>query len=352
MNSLSNINKNRGNSAIELTRFILLFFLLVTHIQTFGYGSVYRFQDLRIFQTISCVSVDAFAIITGMFAFKSESQMKKNISRIIYVIIFSIILGILPIYFATGSLPDMNYILTGSISSWYLYAILIIYFIGPLIHKWMDRQQAKTIAIIGLLMFASIWAGEYSNFNGLSVGAIFGGYNFIILLPMSFFGYSIKRAIMTRKLFSFYLLLVIFGIAGKVVLTLLIDYETVGDNHRLSAIISGHVSPFTASMAVGIIGMISKCEWYSKKINWFVSHTYFIYEYHWIVFIVLRVILKDQLLENEHLWLYLGMFITLGILLPITFTLTYIQKKWWIPFSYKTIDKITLKLVKKYKIKN
>ena len=334
----------RSNSAIEVLRVVLLVFLLFTHIHLIYPSLLSDYMDINIIHMFSQISVDAFALITGLFIFKRSSLFFRNISRLIIIIFFSILISF-PILFFTKENIGNNLmdVLLGSWSAWYLYGILIIYMLSPWISKIINYVDNKYILLVSIVILFGIIIGQHFRIN--QIITVFGGnqsWSWLFLFAMVLIGSVIGR---TKNKYRF--LIYYFFISLWISVSL---FYSITRTHTLSSyLVHSHISIFVMIGACGIVGIVNEIKWTSKTVNWVVKHLYFIYEYHWIIFFLYRYIFKEQLYDasTRHLYTYVILSLTLITLIPLSFAITRVQipfSKWLTPIMQNKWDKLYKKI--------
>lgn len=312
---------NRNNSAIEILRVVLLIFLLFTHMSVILYSDKVKFLDLRIIRFLSIISVDGFALITGIFVYKQKKTLfYRNVTRLLIVIIFSLIISfsIFHIINKEVTLWWFFTILAGGYHSWYLYAIIVIYLFAPVISKVIINVKKSHLLILSIIMILGIILATYK--GGVFEQAVFGTteYSWLFLFPITIIGYVISN-----KTYKYRKLLFFIFVITWATYSVLFSIYIRNDDLKLKMFV--HQNPLTIIGAVGVVGLVYEIKWYSKVANYIVKHLYFIYEYHWVIFLLWRYVYKEQLHTQEHIYIYITIITTLATLLPLSYSITKVQ---------------------------
>ena len=262
----------------------------------------------------------------------------------IIIIFFSIIISF-PILFAThnGVINSLYKVLTGSAHSWYLYAILVIYLFAPLLSKFVYSFENKYIFILSLIIIIGVFVAK-----NLSIGqfeALFmsnGPYNWLFIFGVVLMGSVIKRAKNNFRIYLYSLMIILWISIST--------YYALNYKGPLTYIfIFSHASVSVMFGSIGIVGLVNEIKWTSKIVNWIVKHLYFIYEYHWIIYLLYGYIFRNELANQStsHLYFYIAITTTIATLIPISFVITRVQipfSKWLTPIMQNKWDKFYKKI--------
>ena len=346
------IRKKRNNSAIEILRVILLFFLLFTHIGMLlptKYTNL-MFLDIEIIHTISWISVDAFAMITGIFIYTKRSLLSRNISRLIFIIIFSIIFSAI-VYYITNKdfMQDWGSIFSGSQFAWYLYAIIVVYALAPILEKYINKIKPMYLIGIAFLIVGLIWLSNYTKVAGGFFGlqAVYSSLN---IFAMTLIGRAIKEI---KFKWSIAIALLLPTLVIRLIPTILrwtTMYNPSNVNRFwdlqdiLHELLLSHTAITTISLSFILIWTAYNIKWYSKKVNYIVKQLYFVYEYHWLFYLLFNFLFKEELEKHTHEWLYYILLLTFTCSSFISIILSPIQFKIWDPFIIPKLEKIRFKI--------
>lgn len=285
------------------------------------YGGKVKFLDLRIIRFISIISVDGFALITGIFVYKQKKTLfYRNVVRLLVVIIFSLIISITVFHIINKEVTVwwIFTILAGGYHSWYLYAIIVIYLFAPVVGKIIKNINKGYLLTMSLIVISGVILATYK--GGMFEVAIFGTteYSWILLFPITIIGYSISE-----KTYKYRVLIFAFFVISWFLYSVL--FSIYNNDEDLKWKLFVHQNPMTIMGAIGVVGLAYEIKWHSKLVNYIVKHLYFIYEYHWVVLMFWRYIFKEQLSSQEHLYIYVTIFSTLSTLIPISYVITKVQ---------------------------
>lgn len=347
---------SRSNSALELVRFILLFFLLFTHWQRVAnfndakvdqYGNYvdtfYQWWDTRAIHYLSAVSVVTFCVITGYFVYNMKrSLVIKNLSRLLFVYVIYWIC-ILPLSNKTLSLHyNWKTIYTAG-GLWYLFCILPVYLVGPFLGRWMNKVNKWYL----LPIFIGLWAIiRYVDTHGT-----------ISLFVISLFGYWIFRFTKEKKTnISQYIFIAmaLMGAFSKILLPAIWHDWFHSDPDRWNILRHDFYTwPSGISnmlFAVGIVGVLCNLKWVNSKLNWLVKHCYFVYEYHFFWQLLYLSIFKEWSYAHQHVWLYLSTLLVFVTAISFSMFVSIFQFKVWIPILDKNLYKLMDKKIKPFVI--
>lgn len=341
----------RNNSAIELLRIILLCGLLFNHIGLIKKTLSTEYVDIEILQSFSTIGVDCFAIITGLFVFHKtpKNLFSRNISRLLLVIVFSIIIASIIVPISGNNFNDnLSYILSGSAHSWYLYSILVVYAVAPFIGKYINKIKPKYLILIAVSIMGLIWLSKI----GIGRGIVFGlqsEYTYIHIFSMALVGNAISRMKFNVKIAISLLLLVLSIKLLPILIRSVwgINFYPSADQDDIHELMLGHASPITVLFAFVTIWMAFNCKWYSKHINSISSNLYFIYEYHWLFYMLFKSVFKNEIETSTHIWTYIIILITTLSLVSLSYGITFIQRRYWNPFFVPKINNLGVKIIKK-----
>lgn len=324
----------RNNSTIELIRIIMLSFLIVTH-----WGVYWHYNDwidTSIMHEISEFSVTTFAIITGAFAFKKKSLLWKNISRIFFIIIMSIILSTL-VYQMTIQDPREGLIVgaMGGNYSWYLFSILPVYAIFPLLKNWINLKRGLVLMILFFAIYFSLryTVGEIY-FENLAPPSTFLSARTVNLFADALLGYVLFEIITIFRNKHLFLLSTIFAILLITAITLLsfsglfqhFDYINASKEHGVFVF---NMQPVIIIGAMSIVGIAHLFPFHSKFINWFALNAYFIYEFHGLWQLIWISVFPNYVMNNLHFDLYLQWICIFAFGFLMSIVLTKVQKNFW-----------------------
>lgn len=184
-------NINKRELAFDILRVIAMCMVVVIHVsnvysRSFGIISNKSFLVSLGFNTISRVSVPIFLMISGALlvdrSFNKNKYFKRIIKYLILIIVWDIIY-LLWEYFYLGITYNRLYMLfiePYRAHLWFLYTILTIYIIQPLLKLILDKSS-KTIKILLLLIWFILSTLSLVNYNIASIFTIFSYIGFFII---------------------------------------------------------------------------------------------------------------------------------------------------------------------------
>ena len=182
---------NNRELAFDILRVIAMCMVVVIHVsnvysRSFGIISNKSFLVSLGFNTISRVSVPIFLMISGALlvdrSFNKNKYFKRIIKYLILIIVWDIIY-LLWEYFYLGITYNRLYMLfiePYRAHLWFLYTILTLYIIQPLLKLILDKSS-KTTKILLLLMWFILSTLSLVNFNIASIFTIFSYIGFFII---------------------------------------------------------------------------------------------------------------------------------------------------------------------------
>ena len=182
---------NNRELAFDILRVIAMCMVVVIHVsnvysRSFGIISNKSFLVSLGFNTISRVSVPIFLMISGALlvdrSFNKNKYFKRIIKYLILIIVWDIIY-LLWEYFYLGISYNRLYILLIEpyrAHLWFLYTILTLYIIQPLLKLILDKSS-KTIKILLLLIWFILSTLSLVNYNIASIFTIFSYIGFFII---------------------------------------------------------------------------------------------------------------------------------------------------------------------------
>ena len=182
---------NNRELAFDILRVIAMCMVVVIHVsnvysRSFGIISNKSFLVSLGFNTISRVSVPIFLMISGALlvdrSFNKNKYFKRIIKYLILIIVWDIIY-LLWEYFYLGITYNKLYMLIIEpyrAHLWFLYTILTLYIIQPLLKLILDKSS-KTIKILLLLIWFILSTLSLVNYNIASIFTIFSYIGFFII---------------------------------------------------------------------------------------------------------------------------------------------------------------------------
>ncbi len=185
---------NKRNANIELLRIILFCFLVLTHLGGQILSNDYNAYNNRLMiyvpQHIAIVSVTIFSMITGYFDKpNTKTRFWKFLNYFVFASLFSLILFSSVWISKIDNFSFIKMVFFLFHSNWYLWAILVIYALQPLISKILKRFNLPILSLIVFLSFVINIFVPILGFGFLPSGGFGWGW----LLSGFLLGYLIKR---------------------------------------------------------------------------------------------------------------------------------------------------------------
>lgn len=352
-NENSYTTANRSNSSLEVMRLVLLFLLLFIHWQRVtanstafvnDWGQVkasyYQWTDTRILHYIGTFSVVSFAVLTGTFVYDLKKNLfLRNLSRLlfIYIIYWVFIMHFQHVSPTIGKWKWSDIYNIGGL--WYLFAILPVYLLAPLINKFILRK-IPNIYIFAFSVFLYLIARYLPSISQVTIFAL------------SLLGYSLSRIHREnfKKSYTYikitFALMLFTGFAIKI-LSVTVWQEWLFNSKLSNGIVqydfqhdvyTWPTALMNVFIAVGLIGLLKDLKWHSQKVNWFVKRCYFVYEFHFAWQLLYRALFYQWSIDHQHLWLYLSLPLVYVTGIIASFIISLIQFKIWIPIVDNNIE--------------
>jgi len=204
--------------SFDVLRVIAMIMVIIIHVsnvycRSFGFINSNSYIITLCFNTISRVSVPLFFMISGALLLDREFNFKKYINRIIKYLVLIIVWDIIYLiweYFYLGETYDELYLLVISpyrAHLWFLYSIIVIYMIQPILKFILDRAN-KVFKYILFILWISIGV--------LSMYMPFFSTNFSLVSYIGFFIFGkylydyLKNNDLRKYNFIFVFMLILF----------------------------------------------------------------------------------------------------------------------------------------------
>ena len=318
-------NKIQRNNSIDLLRVMASIAVVFIHVSTAPVGSASVAVSGEILKNMELIhilmqwSVPVFFMITGFCMMQKESckysycfsKVLKYIGTLLTVGLFYALLeGVF-----TEKTINLRIIVNAfkSVISgytwdhmWFVYTIIGIYLVIPIIHCFMKQESKNTIILTTLLLVFSILIPEINKYFPIGVELPFDGY----LVYVCFGGMVAKCRIDNKwKYLSF------------IAIVISIVYLWVNVGNQL--FVFKH--PIVCFMAMGIFLLISQADFKSNKIIMEIARcSWGIYLIHPFFMNIALKVLKIELLSGM---LYIKLFMFAIVLFVISLIVTYILRK-------------------------
>lgn len=189
---------------------------------------------------------------------------------------------------------------------WYIYSIIGIYLVMPVIHLFMSKDDQAAVILTVLLFIFNIFLPTFENYISFGVNLPFGGYLFYVCL-----GSTIAKLKIHRR-FTFFIQLL--GVLSVIWIWFGLANSEFGYNHLA-----------VCAMAMSIFITISKMDIKSNKlISCIAKCTWGIYLIHpFYINIAIKMLKIDVLSSN----VYIKLSLMCGIILILSFFTTYALRK-------------------------
>ncbi len=269
-----------------------------------------------------CVPV--FLMVTGALLIPKQNTfsefIQKRIGKILmpfafWSFIYLVILIYKHIMYANeiGSLHTIQIMLHGSsYHLWYIYMLLGVYIVLPLISKKIQIVSDKNLLFIIMLWFLVLGLNYVPNFSLKPAVHVFLGY-----LGYTVFGYYLSRKNISN---SVGLMLFLAGI----IITSWGTFYLSNQQHSFNELLYKYTTPHIAMMAAGVFiliknNMISDNTWLAKIKNIIAQHSLGIYLIHVLILEILNGIGLDWYFVNPLLGVPLTSICCLGISTAIVY---------------------------------
>ena len=331
-------------SNIELLRIILAFLLVGWHYYFHTYGITWTFL---VFAMPSAAIVPIFALITGYFLSKNQTYSfpLKFLITFIYVYLINLAVGSL-IYGVSGGLNHavlLKLCKLGGRDWWYLWALLIIYLIAPILNRGLTLISKNyfifMIVLFTILFFILSYWIKFEYVSAMSAKAS----GLILLLYYYLIGAGFRLYLTD---FTYRYRKLIYLVAPAILLLLMVVVMLLYVNHQdiQEFVYPAHLPVLVASITIFTLFHEINIK-SSKVINYFASLGLVIYLFHYLFqYLMVKYIRNwSSIVEISYLintLLTYAMSVVFAI--PITFVLNN-SVKW----SWKQLNVLNQKLMKK-----
>lgn len=252
-------NINKRELAFDILRVIAMCMVVVIHVsnvysRSFGIISNKSFFVSLGFNTISRVSVPIFLMISGALlvdrSFNKNRYFKRIIKYLTLIIVWDIIY-LLWEYFYLGISYNRLYMLLIEpyrAHLWFLYTILTLYIIQPLLKLILDKSS-KTIKILLLLIWFILSTLSLVNYNIASIFTIFSYIGFFIIGK---YLYDYIKNNNLKKYNLIFILLIIINIS----LSIYFNYTYSLKYNRFYNLFFAYRSPFVIISSLALFTLV------------------------------------------------------------------------------------------------
>lgn len=274
------------------------------------------------------MSVTVFALITGVFVFEHKSMLWRNVSRLLFVIFTLSIIS--PIVYEIadydgGWIDGLKVGLIGGRDSWYLYSILPVYALAPLLRKWVNVKRSVICFISFYASAVGLWFISFYDLVPIMSGFLEVLSWSLILVAMAFMGYLMNKYVNSKQdfkiKFSIAIMMFAIGLTGVILGQIGRHNGHMGYFYK-----AHHCQIFLTMLAISVVGFGLLFPFYSKHINWLARNSYYVYEFHYLWQIIWITFLS---INNEHLDMYIA-WISISLFgISFSIGLTYFQRYVW-----------------------
>lgn len=273
-------------SNIELFRVVATLMILVVHCNgwflsewggitswTAGKGLIVG-GTRALIQSLSCIGVDCFILISGYFSIKPKLKSIVNLySVMVFCYMFCYVLSI----FVGSATFEWNLLIKNLFAfsaggNWFIQSYLMLLLLSPMINVFVDKCSEKSLLIyIAIYMsvmyyFSAIWDAEKFFFNH--------GYSFATFICLYLVGrYIRKYGLQRMNLFPKWVSWLTF--ACLILLMTLIRVVNIDEERWLS-----YESPLLIVSAAFLLICFAQLSIHSRLINWIAPSCLMVFLFH------------------------------------------------------------------------
>lgn len=233
--------------AFDLLRVIAMIMVIVIHVanvysRSFGIIDNTSFLASLFYNTISRISVPIFFMISGALLLDKKFNIKKYIKRLLKFIMLIVVWDTLYLiweYFYLGVTYDKLYMLLIEpyrAHLWFLYTILILYALQPILWKILEKTN-KPVKILLLTIWLILSTASIFNSTIAQIFTIFSSVGFFIL------GKYIYDYIKNNNLRKYNLLFILIMILSYIV-SITLNYVFSLNYNRFYNLFFAYRTPF------------------------------------------------------------------------------------------------------------
>ena len=252
------MSKEREN-AFDILRIIAMTMVIIIHVsniysRSFGTISNNSYLFSLIFNTISRISVPIFFMISGALLLDRKLNKKSYIDRLIKYVIVIIVWNLIYLvweYFYLGIKYEKLYMLLfGPYRAhlWFLYTILILYFLQPIIRKILSKLNNKAKIILLVLWFFFCSISMISTF----VAKYFTIFNYIGFFILGKYIYDYCK----KKELKKYNILLILLMVTAYFISIVLNYQTSLKYQMFYNLYFAYKTPFIVIAAISFYILI------------------------------------------------------------------------------------------------
>ena len=284
-------------------------------------------------------AVPCFVMVTGALLLDPKREIsykkvfRKYIPRMVAaLVLFSLVflcvdLGFGFMKWSKDTIPSfLKSLLTGQgqwSHMWYLYTMIGLYLILPLLHAFVKNSDRKGVGALALifLFFLSVLPLLEDIFE-IDVGIYLPVYPLYLLLGRVFGaeqGEDGGEVTTGKRKLGLYILLVLVFIAGMSICTLLYLNK---DITKLREMVTGYSFPLTVVGAVGVFGLIHALGGKNRVLSFIDKHAFGIYLIHMIP---LKILAVKKLFNPYDIGVWFVFVVAVGVFL-LSLLVTYLLR--------------------------
>lgn len=343
------MTKNTGqyiwisNLRVLATICVLLIHTSMFVLNEFGKISVFDWWIGNIYNSISRFAVPVFVMITGALLLPQEigikSFLKKRLNKILLPFLFWSILYIAYeafLLFSDGTVLTMKELLCfvyfklingAAFHLWYIYMIIGIYLLIPILRKWIKNATEKEILYFLLIWFITLFAENRvicKYFPNIDLRYFTGFIGYLIL------GYYllIKRFDKIKNIQFLSLLMIFIGFAVTAIGTYIASIHLGSKN----SLFGDYLTPNVLLSSIGMFLFVKNVKHLQSKMTYINTildkYTYGIYLSHMLILVLLSKFTVWNILLEEPL---IGIPLITLMCLTGSFIIVYVINK--LPFG-------------------
>lgn len=343
INILNKSNIQKRNYGIDLLRLVAMFFVCTIHVLENG-GLLKNVGGIKsgvswLLEIIVLCAVNCYAIISGFVMYSDEEKtyrFSKYVTLWLQVFFYSFGISLFAFIIKGKSLVSVSSLLMSALpvtssSYWYFSAYTGLFFVVPLLNKFVRGITKKQLTATMILLFV-----VFSCYGFLfNVFYMSDGYSFVWLAILYLFGAWLKKCDIPQKIKSKYALVCLL-------ICILITWLFKIFSPIFNGLFVSYLSPTIVLMAICYVILFSKLDingFTQKIIKFFSPAAFGVYIIH------LQKVIASQFITNKFTWIarfdwWLIPVVVLSCALCIFVVCLFIEKvRLWL-FKVLKINKI------------
>ena len=251
--------ENKREYSFDILRVVSMIMVIIVHVsnvysRSFGIIGNKSFLISLVFNTISRISVPIFFMISGTLLVDRSFNKKKYFKRIIKYILLIIVWDIIYLiweYLYLGVTYDKLYMLLFEpyrAHLWFLYSILLLYILQPLMKLFIDKSNkvVKIILLILWLVFSTL------SMINIMIANIFTIFSYIGFFIIGKYLYDYIKEHDLRK----YNILLILSIIISVAISVFLNYTSSIRYNRFYNLFFAYRTPFIIMSSVAFFTLV------------------------------------------------------------------------------------------------